>query len=212
LCLGRESGQAVMVDSSGRSAVRDSRERKARYFMNERQAYLREMLFHIAHACRTAKRKGLKLVVRPNGSTDVAYEGLRVLIEPDFAARLYKISGEHVAAGAQTIFSAFPNVQFVDYTKIARRFDRALPPNYYLTFSRSESNESQARQLLARGINVAVVFANVLPKQYLGAAVIDGDKHDLRHLDKRGGFIIGLLPKGNKAKHDSSGFVVRLAA
>ena len=49
--------------------VRDSRERKARFFMKERQAYLVEMLRHIAAAIRTAKRKRLKLCVRPNGST-----------------------------------------------------------------------------------------------------------------------------------------------
>ena len=65
--------------------------------------------------------------VRPNGATDIAYEGLRVMIMPSLAAELSKISGHEVTAGAHTIFSAFPNVQFVDYTKNPRRFERELP-------------------------------------------------------------------------------------
>src|SRR5436190_1931628 len=52
LCLGRESGQASMVSAGTNwtNNVRDSRERKARHFMSERQAYMREMLLHIARA------------------------------------------------------------------------------------------------------------------------------------------------------------------
>jgi hypothetical protein len=210
LCLGTESGQASMVSAATNwtNNVRESRKRKARYFMQERQAYMREMLLHIAKAIRTAKRKRLKLCVRPNGSTDIAYEGLRVMIDPAFAAQLSAISGHAVPAGAQTILTAFPAVQFVDYTKNPRRFNKPLPPNYYLTFSRSETNESDALALLARGHNVAVVFAQ-LPTVWNGFNVIDGDKHDLRHLDARGGNVVGLTPKGNKAKRDMLGFVVR---
>ena len=48
---------------------------------------------------------------------------------------------------------------------------------------------------------------------YRGFTVIDGDQHDLRHLDASGGerksLIVALSPKGNKAKRDASGFVVR---
>jgi len=62
--------------------------------------------------------------------------------------------------------------------------------------------------LLARGFNVAVVFGSGLPETYLGYPVIDGDKHDLRFLDPKG-VIVGLSPKGNRAKRDESGFVIR---
>jgi hypothetical protein len=132
LCLGRESGQASMVSAATNwtNSVRDSRERKARYFMQQRQEYMVEMLHHIAAACRTARRKRIKLAVRPNGSTDIAYEGLRVMIMPSLAAELSEVSGHTVTAGAHTIFSAFPNVQFIDYTKNPRRFERPLPANY----------------------------------------------------------------------------------
>ena len=65
---------------------------------------------------------------------------------------------------------------------------------------------------LARGHNVAVVIAGAFPATYLGAPVVSGDLHDLRHLDptRPGGYVIALTPKGNKAKRDASGFVVRL--
>ena len=61
--------------------------------MQERQAYMVEMLRHIASAMPYRKRKRIKFCVRPNGSTDIAYEGLRVIIMPSLAAELSKISG-----------------------------------------------------------------------------------------------------------------------
>jgi hypothetical protein len=57
---------------------------------------------------------------------------------------------------------------------------------------------------------VAVV-CDSLPASYWGFDGIDGDLHDLRHLDPRGG-IVGLVPKGAKAKKSQDGFVIRLAA
>ncbi len=210
LCLGRESGQASMVSrETGTNAVRQSRERKARYFMGQRQAYMAEMMVHIARNVRTAQRKGLKLAVRPNGSTDVAYEGIRIFVSDEFAAELSRISGLVVTSGLHTIFSAFSSVQFLDYTKNPNRFKRALPANYDLTFSRSETNQADCLALLAQGHNVAIPFAHGLPATWNGYRVIDGDEHDLRHLDPKDGVVVGLSPKGHKAKHDQSGFIVR---
>jgi hypothetical protein len=75
------------------------------------------------------------------------------------------------------LFERFPDVAFVDYTKIARRFERALPPNYHLTLSRSETNEGECIAALARGINVAIVFADK-PATWHGFECIDGDQHE----------------------------------
>ena len=149
-----------------------------------------------------ADRLGLKLCVRLNGATDIAWEGVRLPWGSDTYAN---------------IFSAFPDVQFVDYTKSVKRALRAQtdptwPKNYHLTFSRSETNEADCLRVLHNGGNVAVVFAGEKPKRYLNHLVIDGDLHDLRHLDPRDGdcgVIVGLSPKGRKAKADTSGFVVR---
>jgi hypothetical protein len=83
---------------------------------------------------------------------------------------------------------------------------RELPHNYHLTFSRSETNEAECMDLLADGFNVAAVFRKV-PRKWRGFTVIDGDIHDLRHLDPKG-VVVGLTPKGRKAKADTSGFVI----
>jgi hypothetical protein len=134
-----------------------------------------------------------------NGSSDIAWEGIACVRN---------------GVTYRSVFLAFPDVAFVDYTKNPLRFDRALPANYHLTFSRSEGNEVTALQLLSRGVNVAAVFAGDKPTVWNGFNVIDGDEHDLRQLDPRGarGVVIALSPKGRKAKRDTSGFVIRQAA
>jgi hypothetical protein len=201
----------MVSHATGTNVVRDSRKRKAEYFMRSRGTYMLEMLWHIASNVRAAKRKRMSLCVRPNGSTDIAYEGVRIFVSPEYAATLSRVSGLDVTPGLHTIFSAFPGVQFVDYTKNPKRFDRALPANYSLTFSRSETNESDCLALLARGFNVAVIFGDGLPYTWQGYDVIDGDAHDLRHLDPYG-VVVGLSPKGNKAKKHRGGFILRGAA
>ena len=184
LCLGMYSGQAAMVTDleTGTNATRESRMRKAQYFMNDRKAFLAEMTWHIQDLAKKAKRKGKTLAIRPNGSTDINFSG---------------------------IARRFPDTQFIDYTKSLQRvLDKKRPANYHLTFSLSETNKAEALQALAAGFNVATVFGNGQPKRYLGHDVIDGTLHDLRHLDPSP-CIVGLDPKGKKAKNDTSGFVVR---
>ena len=63
-------------------------------------------------------------------------------------------------------------------------------------------------RIVTAGGNAAVVFDRV-PTEWNGLPVIDGDAHDLRHLDPAG-HVVGLAPKGRRAKRDTSGFVVRL--
>ena len=163
-------------------------------FMRDRKAFLAEMVAGIERAQRKASREGLALCVRLNGATDIGWEGVRL-------------------EDGRTVFEAYSHLQFVDYTKSVRRAlmhaAGMLPSNYHLTFSRSEDNEADCVRVLKAGGNVAVVFAGAFPETYLGARVVDGDAHDLRHLDPRGGVVIALSPKGNRAKRDASGFVVR---
>jgi hypothetical protein len=203
LCLGWFSGRASMVRDLDHDTnqVRASRVAKTRAFMSDRRAYLLALADAITKLQTKATRKGKKLCVRLNGSSDIGWEGLRI--------------------DGRNLFELFPTVQFVDYTKIASRFARKLPANYHLTFSRSETNEAQALELLERGVNVAVVFAGEKPLTWHGYVVIDGDTHDLRHLDPRvgdainghskslGGYVVALSPKGPRARKDVSGFVVR---
>ena len=128
-----------------------------------------------------AKNKNMTPVVRLNGTSDILWER------------------------RTDILQSFPNIQFYDYTKIAQRFRFSIPSNYHLTFSLSESNQSDAVYAVSRGINVAAVFREKLPKKLFNRRVVNGDDTDLRFLDRHG-VIIGLKAKG-KAKKDKSGFV-----
>jgi hypothetical protein len=209
LCLGNESGQASMVkDSTDTSpqgnSVRESRVVKAQRFMRSRADYILDMVRSIDNAILRAKRKRRKLCVRPNGSTDIPWEGIRFTITRNAKGKAVAVQ----LGGLESLclMDHYPQLQFVDYTKIARRFQRKLPRNYHLTLSRSEVNEAECVEALARRVNVAVVFKS-RPKRWNGYRVIDGDQHDLRHLDPRG-VVVGLSPKGPKAKRDVSGFVV----
>lgn len=128
-----------------------------------------------------AKNKGMKPVVRLNGTSDILWE------------KRTKVIQNH------------PDVQFYDYTKIASRFKTSLPPNYDLTFSLHETNLERAKEVLSLGGRVAVVFRKELPVSFWGAKVVNGDLTDLRFLDA-GGVVCGLIAKG-PARTDVSGFV-----
>jgi len=75
---------------------------------------------------------------------------------------------------------------------------KELPTNYHLTFSRSETNDIKALELLNKGFNVAMVFDKT-PETFRGFEVINGDKDDLRFLDKQN-VIVGLKYKNITGK------------
>jgi hypothetical protein len=187
LCLGVTSGNAAMYP-----AVLRSRIAKAQWFMTDRGAFMKHAARHIRRAMAAAKRAKQKLCVRMNGATDIAWESLHV-------------------QGELSLVAQFPNIQFVDYTKSVKRAlahaRGQLPRNYHLTFSRSETNEAQCLEVLNAGGNVAVVSSLPRPATWNGFPTIDGDQHDLRHLDTFG--VVWLSPKGAKAKATTSGFVLR---
>jgi hypothetical protein len=93
-----------------------------------------------------------------------------------------------------------------------------------VTFSRSETNDDDAIQVLASGGNVAVVWDTgktskgnagsdyILPTTWNGFPVIDGDSTDLRYDDPKGGYVVGLKLKSASAVQRlqpvSSGFAI----
>lgn len=126
-----------------------------------------------------ADSEDLAPVVRLNGTSDILWER-------DFAG----------------LFGAYPEVQFMDYTKIPLEH-RKPPRNYHLTFS-LEGDEDAARAVgyLASGHCVAAVVdepqkAALLSTGYLGRfRYVDGDEHDLRFLNPAGSIVL-LKPKGH---------------
>ena len=165
--------------------VQEARIRKTNLFFDDRPAFIARLKVDIDRAARQANKRGLKLAVRLNGTSDLNWPRI-----------------------APEIFNDNPLVTFYDYTKAAGRLHRDRNPfNYHLTFSLSEDNEMVARLALQRGFNVAVVFKGPLPVQHFGRRVVNGDTSDLRFLEGYQGVIVGLKAKG-RAKRDTSGFVV----
>ncbi len=154
--------------------VAKGRREKTEYFLHNRIEFLFQVKSEIEKAIVKHEDKAI-LTIRLNGTSDLPYENLRVF------------------EGGKNIFEMFPNIQFYDYTKNYLRFDRVLPSNYHLTFSRSETNHLKALEMLKRGFNVAMVF-DKLPSTYEGFKVVNGDESDLRFLDEKN-VIVGLKYK-----------------
>jgi len=192
--LATDGCSAACLATAGRgrmSNVAAARLRRRMLWHDERQWFLDTLHKNITQLQRKAARKGLRPLVRLNGTSDILWERV-----------------------APELFQQHKEIQFYDYTKIPKRGAKhPLPGNYRLTFSRSESNWGWCVGELQRGGNVAVVFdtpkAGLLPSLWEGFPVIDGDASDVRHLDPPG-HVVGLRAKGS-ARHDRSGFVVRCA-
>lgn len=206
-CLGWQSGQAAMVKDldNGMNSVRESRKLKAQLFMRDRANYMNRLARDIIALDRRAMRESLKLCVRLNGSSDLRFERISFEVDDKTAKALLK---PDIAGQKWTLPSLFPAIQFVDYTKNPNRLGNA-PGNLDLTLSYSVENSADCVKALLAGHNVAMIFDGGLPDSFAGFPVIDGDKHDLRHLDPKGGHIVGLTPKGRRAKLDQTGFIIR---
>ena len=179
----------LCLNTSGRgqmTTVQKSRLNKKFYFLADRLKFLNHLDHEIKLGYGRAKRKKLKYTVRLNGTSDLPFER-------------YKLEN------GKNLMDNNPNVQFIDYTKITNRLLQKLPKNYSLTYSQAENNSNDIKQVLKTKYNIATVFRKKLPKKWLGRKVINGDKHDLRHLDPKK-VVVGLIAKG-KAKKDFNGFV-----
>ena len=140
---------------------------------------------------------------------DIARE-LRCAGHQSLVARLNVVSDVAWERECPGLFTDFPTVRFMDYTKdISRILDPGRPANYHLTFSRSEFNEPDCRRALAASHNITVVFPKPpFPVRFWDYPVIDGDRNDLRFLDPSP-CIVALKAKGAGARRDSTGFVLR---
>ena len=156
------------------SSVKNGRTEKTEFYLSDRIGFLDKLISEISKLEKKFKDSEYTLAIRLNGTSDISYE-------------------KQKASNGKTIFETFPNVQFYDYTKNYTRFDKQLPANYHLTFSRSEINHDIAMGILDKGHNVAIVFDKI-PDTYMGYKVVNGDETDLRFLDDKN-VIVGLKYK-----------------
>ena len=156
------------------TSVQQARIAKSNYFLNDRVNFLLQLKKEIQNAIKN-KKEGEKICFRLNGTTDINFEKFKI-------------------EDNKNIFELFPDAQFYDYTKNYVRLEkRTLPKNYHITFSRSETNEEKAIEMLNLGYNIAAVFEK-LPSTYKGFKVVNGDENDLRFLDEKN-VIVGLKYK-----------------
>lgn len=159
--------------------VINGRRNKTEWFLANRKEFLETLDMEVGKAIKKNEGKAIP-VFRLNGTSDIMFERFKI-------------------RDGKNIFELYPNVQFYDYTKNPNRFDKVLPANYHLTFSRSEENHTLAMSILKRGYNVAMVF-NKVPSTYGKYRVIVGDETDLRFLDDKG-VIVGLSYKFSTGKN-----------
>jgi len=169
-----------------KNAINKARIAKTKLFFEQREFFMGWLVTEIEKAKAVAADKGMRFSVRLNGTSD---------IEPT----LFKHNGK-------TLFQLFDDVIFYDYTKVSKRF-RLLDKytNYDLTYSFSGHNMFQCLDILSnKKGRVAMVFeGKVLPTEFMGYKVIDGDAYDMRYLDEQG-VIVGLKFKKVRNKIDTA--------
>ena len=174
-------------------------------FFKHRRWFLNRLETELENKCKHGVKTGYIPCFRLNMFSDLPWEKL---IDMPYFYR-YKCSRGY----------------FYDYTK---RLERAglQDRNYWVTASRSETNNAGILDCLNRAVNCAVVFGSTrgkqhvsLPRTWNGFQLIDGDKTDLRFLDPRGrkhGRVVGLTLKAATTREYynaiESGFAIDIHA
>ena len=169
---------AACLNTSGRGqmgSVQKARINKTKYFWTNKNGFLHDLSLEIQQLKKRAANQGYKFAVRLNGTSDLPFHRMKV-------------------DGGGSLMEIHQDVQFYDYTKVLNYLDHDLE-NYHQTFSDSGRNLADIKKAIKKSVNVAVVFKDVLPKIWMQKKVINGDKHDLRFLDKSG-VVVGLIAKG----------------
>jgi hypothetical protein len=182
----------VCIYTTGRgrfSNVQLSRINKSKFWGYDRANFYIQLANELLKIHDKAIKQNKQIAVRLNGTSDIDH--------------LYLLERY---SGIDFLDQFYSSLLFYDYTKNVNHISRYRHTSYKITFSRSETNEAEAKKVLKMGGNIAVVFQDQLPEFYLGYPVINGDETDLRYFDPIN-VVVGLKAKGD-AKKDLSGFVV----
>jgi hypothetical protein len=182
-CLNTAGRGGMFKRGENTNMIQKARIRKTKYFFENRDAFMQDLIQDMVKAMNYAAKKGLTPVFRLNGTSDISWEK-------------YVVNGQ-----GDNIFQMFHMVQFYDYTKVLGRKVKHIP-NYHLTFSKADGNDADVAEALLQGMSVVAVYDKI------PAGVPSADETDLRFLDPKG-IMLGLKAKG-RAKKDYSGFVIRL--
>ena len=182
-CLNTAGRGGMFKRGENTNMIQKARIRKTEYFFSDRDAFMMDLYKDIVKAKKFAEKQGLIPVFRLNGTSDLSWEKYTV------------------GTTDMNLFELFNHTQFYDYTKVLGR-KVSQYPNYHLTFSKADGNDSDVAEALLQGMSVVAVYDKI------PAGVPSADETDLRFLDPKG-IMLGLKAKG-RAKKDYSGFVIRL--
>ena len=173
----KEAGMAAVFES-----INKARQAKTDFWHADQPGFLDQLRRELTNFLKLCRKQGVQGVVRLNVLSDIQWE-------------------------RHGIPQAFPDLFFLDYTKLAKRLGKT-PANYHLIFSYSDRPQyaKQVKAAEETAAPIAVVFKNGFPAEYRGRPVIDGDRSDILNA-LAGPVVIGLKAKG-PAKNDATGFVV----
>ena len=150
-------------------SINQARQARTDYWHDDQEAFLIQLSRELRNFTKLCAKQGVQGVVRLNVMSDVSWEDYDVP-------------------------QSFPELQFYDYTKKARRFHgQRQPDNYRLMFSYSGAKHYQSQ-------------VQSFPWTFMGREVINGDNSDWVNVNHRG-VVVGLVAKG-PAKTNTNGFVV----
>jgi hypothetical protein len=178
----KESGLGGVYPS-----INKARQARTDYWHNSKITFLDQLCRELRNFSKLCAKQNVQGVVRLNVMSDISWEEYDVP-------------------------QSFPELQFYDYTKKARRFHgQRQPDNYRLMFSYSgaKNYQHQVQSFLKSYSDapMAVVFRNKnFPSTFMGRPVINGDDSDWVNVNNRG-VVVGLVAKG-PAKTNTNGFVV----
>lgn len=180
--------------SSGRgnfTNVKDGRQAKTDFYLRDRKGFIAQLKRELANFEKLCAKKGVVPYVRLNVISDIQWE-----LETNGA-----------------IPQSFPNINFFDYTKIAKRLGKT-PSNYELMFSYSnaEKYRPSVQKALKTNVPMSVVFYGEMPIIFMGKMVVNGDNSDIENL-KHKGCVIGLkykTAKGQGINPLDHSFIVRM--
>jgi len=222
LCPGAGNCKKVCLHFAGNPTYHanktSARKRKTLAFLADHDKFMALIVMAIIYEWHKNGRQ--KMAVRLNGTSDIAFEYIQVMITSDVSNFILRKFGIDFGPGGlyQNVFECLQvagiDVQFYDYTKVKRNWNYCKELNYHLTVSfdgyNNESNIKIVRDALQNGVNVAAAFTTkkgkrlptglYIPVLGIEHPVYDGDVSDYRPNDPQG-YIIGLRfkkPTGTK--------------
>jgi hypothetical protein len=172
VCAGAGNCRKICLHFAGNPVYMTNKQaariRRTLAYANHREDFMLLLVCAILH--KLAKHPDEVIAVRPNGTSDNAYENVDFTVTPEFTTFCRRKFGVDLPIGKRNIFEVFnhiasnggPKVQFYDYTKIRRNWAECARLGYHLTFSfdgwNNKANLAICRDALQAGVNVAAAF------------------------------------------------------